>query len=71
MQIGFKKARFAPNPKHGTLALEVEDVDAVYAMLKDKGMPIWQELEDLPWEQRQFSIRAPDGRLIEIFSQVE
>ncbi|RED53241.1 VOC family protein [Aestuariispira insulae] len=71
LQIGFKKAQTVRPSNHGILALEVEDVDAVYALLKDKGMRIEQELEDLPWQHRQFSIRAPDGQSVEVFTQTE
>ena len=43
------------------LTLEVEDVDAWYEKLQQKGVPIAIELRDEPWGDRHFAIVDPNG----------
>ncbi|MEL6720402.1 MAG: VOC family protein [Bacteroidota bacterium] len=43
------------------LTIEVEDVDALYAQIKDKDVEIVFELRDEPWGDRHFAIIDPNG----------
>lgn len=43
------------------LTIEVEDVDGLYAKLKQQGAPIVIELREEPWGDRHFAIRDPNG----------
>jgi catechol 2,3-dioxygenase-like lactoylglutathione lyase family enzyme len=43
------------------LTIEVDDVDALYATLKQKGVPISFPLRDEPWGDRHFAIVDPNG----------
>ena len=49
---------------------EVEDVDGLFAELRDKGLPILLELRDEPWGQRHFMTRDPAGVLIDIIKPI-
>lgn len=46
--------------------IEVEDVDKVYAAIKQKGIPVKIELRDEPWGDRHFAIQDPNGVGIDI-----
>lgn len=48
------------------LTIEVEDVDAVYKQLKEKGVEIKTALRDEPWGDRHFAIEDPNGIGIDI-----
>lgn len=48
------------------LTLEVEDVDALYADLKSRGVVIRVDLRDEPWGDRHFAIEDPNGIGIDI-----
>ena len=41
------------------LTIEVDNVDEVYQMIKDKGVDIKIELRDEPWGDRHFAIVDP------------
>ncbi|WP_300663683.1 VOC family protein [Fluviicola sp.] len=43
------------------LTIEVEDVDAWYERMKQKGIEIKIELRDEPWGDRHFAIQDPNG----------
>lgn len=43
------------------LTIEVEDVDALYDVIKKKGLKITIELRDEPWGDRHFAITDPNG----------
>jgi len=43
------------------LTIEVEDVDAWYKKLQQKGVPIAIQLRDEPWGDRHFAIIDPNG----------
>jgi uncharacterized glyoxalase superfamily protein PhnB len=49
---------------------EVADVDAIYADLRDKGLPILLELRDEPFGQRHFITRDPAGVLIDVIKPI-
>lgn len=61
----------AAPPGHGLYAyyLDVEDVDQMYADLQPK-LAQWpgeaSGLMDMPWGQREFTLRAPDGNQLAI-----
>lgn len=48
------------------LTIEVENVDAVYKMMKQKNIPIEIELRDEPWGDRHFAIKDPNEIGIDI-----
>jgi catechol 2,3-dioxygenase-like lactoylglutathione lyase family enzyme len=48
------------------LTIEVDDVDAVYAELKSKQIPIEIDIRDEPWGDRHFAIQDPNGIGIDI-----
>lgn len=43
------------------LTIEVEDVDALYRQLKQKGAEIKIDIRDEPWGDRHFAIQDPNG----------
>lgn len=43
------------------LTIEVDDVDALYAELKKKGIEIKIDLRNEPWGDRHFAIQDPNG----------
>ena len=48
------------------LTIEVDDVDALYQTLKEKGVDIKIDLRDEPWGDRHFAIQDPNGVAIDI-----
>lgn len=57
----------SPFQKQGVyLTIEVENVDAVYEIIKQKNIPIEIELRDEPWGDRHFAIKDPNGIGIDI-----
>ena len=44
----------------------VEDVDQTYAEFKDRGADIIEDIEDKPWNTRQFTIRDLNGHIFYI-----
>ena len=48
----------------GRLIFHVEDVDAVYRRLRQRGLTPAFEPRDAPWGERYFHIRDPDGHEI-------
>jgi len=49
------------------LEFQVEDVDADYARLKDK-VPLAQEIMTMPWGNRRFMFRDPEGTLVSLYT---
>lgn len=41
--------------------LHVDDAQAMYREVLEKGVEIWLPLADRPWGQREFAIVTPDG----------
>lgn len=54
------------NGKGMYLTLEVDDVDAIYKKLMDKGVEIKIAIRDEPWGDRHFAIEDPNGIGIDI-----
>ena len=52
------------------LNFEVSDVDAVYAELKSKDIPILLPLKNEPFGQRHFITRDPAGVLIDVITPI-
>lgn len=47
---------------HGIyLTVDVEDVDAEYARIKARGVPMEVDLRDEPWGDRHFAVLDPNG----------
>lgn len=48
------------------MSIEVEDVDAVYAAMRERGAEIVHPLTDEEWGVRRFFVRDPDGRVVNV-----
>ena len=67
---------YAPtSPERGPLPLElniwVEDVDAVYATLTDRGLTFLSPPKNQPWGMRNITFFDPDGHRFEIAQHIE
>ncbi|MFF4155932.1 VOC family protein [Streptomyces sp. NPDC001678] len=64
-QISFmaddKTAPVAPD-----MSVEVDDVDAAYAVMRERGAEIVHPLQDEEWGVRRFFVRDPSGRVINV-----
>ncbi|WP_109005181.1 VOC family protein [Streptomyces rishiriensis] len=66
-QISFMTAdRTAPLTPD--LSVEVDDVDAAYALVRDSGAEIVHPLQDEEWGVRRFFVRDPGGRVVNVLS---
>lgn len=54
------------NGKGVYITIEVDDVDSLYKILKDKGVDIAFEVRSEPWGDRHFAIVDPNGIGIDI-----
>ncbi|MFA1540162.1 VOC family protein [Actinomadura monticuli] len=50
------------------ISVEVDDVDAVYATVRESGAEIVHPLRDEEWGVRRFFVRDPDGRVVNVLS---
>lgn len=48
------------------MSVEVSDVDAVYAALRDSGAEIVHPLQDEEWGVRRFFVRDPNGQVVNV-----
>lgn len=48
----------------------VEELDADYRMLMEKGVPGIHEPENMPWNQRTALFADPDGNIHELFTEL-
>ncbi|MFJ8431274.1 VOC family protein [Kitasatospora sp. NPDC094019] len=48
------------------LSVEVDDVDAAYAVMCESGAEIVHPLQDEDWGVRRFFVRDPNGRVINV-----
>ncbi|MEU3830407.1 glyoxalase [Streptomyces sp. SID486] len=48
------------------LSIEVEDVDAAYAAMRERGAEIVHPLTDEEWGVRRFFVRDPGGRVVNV-----
>ncbi|MFJ6405717.1 VOC family protein [Streptomyces hydrogenans] len=56
-----KTAPIAPE-----LSVEVQDVDAAYAVMRANGAEIVHPLQDEEWGVRRFLVRDPDGHVVNV-----
>ncbi|MET8449017.1 VOC family protein [Streptomyces sp. NPDC005209] len=50
------------------MSIEVDDVDAAYAVMRDSGAEIVHPLQDEEWGVRRFFVRDPNGRVVNVLS---
>lgn len=50
------------------LSVEVDDVDAAYAVMRENGAEIVHPLQDGEWGVRRFFVRDPNGRVVNVLS---
>ncbi|MFF1871438.1 VOC family protein [Streptomyces sp. CB03911] len=50
------------------LSVEVDDVDAVHAAVRESGAEIVHPLQDEEWGVRRFFVRDPNGRVVNVLS---
>lgn len=50
------------------LSIEVEDVDAAYTAMRERGAEIVHPLTDEAWGVRRFFVRDPSGRVVNVLS---
>lgn len=48
------------------MSVEVDDVDAAYAVVRDAGAEIVHPLQDEEWGVRRFFVRDPNGRVVNV-----
>lgn len=48
------------------LEFQVDDIDADYARLKDR-VPVSQAIQTMPWGNRTFQVRDPEGTLVSLY----
>ncbi|MEU8925635.1 VOC family protein [Kitasatospora sp. NPDC048545] len=48
------------------LSVEVDDVDAAYAAVRESGAEIVHPLQDEEWGVRRFFVRDPSGRVVNV-----
>ncbi len=50
------------------ISVEVDDVDAAYAAVRDSGAEIVHPLQDEEWGVRRFFVRDPNGQVVNVLS---
>jgi uncharacterized glyoxalase superfamily protein PhnB len=50
------------------MSVEVDDVDAAYAAIRESGAEIVHPLQDEEWGVRRFFVRDPNGRVVNVLS---
>ncbi|HLS62780.1 MAG TPA: VOC family protein [Ruania sp.] len=53
------------------VSIEVDDVEAVYALAQQMGAEIVHPLTDEPWGVRRFFVKGPDGHVLNILGHPE
>jgi uncharacterized glyoxalase superfamily protein PhnB len=59
-------AEDATAPVAPDLSVEVDDVDAAYALMRERGAEIVHPLCDEEWGVRRFLVRDPGGRVVNV-----
>lgn len=67
-QVSFYEGDDKTAPVAPDVSVEVDDVDAVYAAVRDSGAKIVHPLQDEEWGVRRFFVRDPNGRVINVLS---
>ncbi|WP_326750738.1 VOC family protein [Streptomyces hirsutus] len=52
------------------MSIEVDDVEAAYALMRDSGAEIVHPLRDEEWGVRRFFVRDPNGRVVNVVSHL-
>ncbi|MFD4975312.1 VOC family protein [Streptomyces sp. NPDC093064] len=63
VMTGDKTAPVTPD-----MSVEVDDVEAAYAIMRDSGAEIVHPLQDEEWGVRRFFVRDPNGRVVNVLS---
>ena len=63
-EIFFAKAE-TPHPV-SVCCVRVDDVDGLFAIYRERGARIVEQLETKPWRMREFTIEDPNGHLFRI-----
>jgi catechol 2,3-dioxygenase-like lactoylglutathione lyase family enzyme len=50
------------------MSVEVDDVDAAYAVMREHGAEVVHPLQDEEWGVRRFFVRDPNGRVVNVLS---
>lgn len=50
------------------MSVEVDDVDAAYALMRERGAEIVHPLQDEEWGVRRFFVRDPNGRVVNVLT---
>ena len=50
------------------MSVEVDDVDAVHAAMRESGAEIVHPLQDEEWGVRRFFVRDPNGKVVNVLS---
>jgi uncharacterized glyoxalase superfamily protein PhnB len=50
------------------MSIEVDDVDAAYAVMRESGAEVVHPLQDEEWGVRRFFVRDPNGRVVNVVS---
>lgn len=50
------------------MSVEVDDVDAAYAVMRERGAEVVHPLQDEEWGVRRFFVRDPNGRVVNVLS---
>lgn len=50
------------------ISVEVDDVDAAFAAMRERGAEIVHPLQDEEWGVRRFFVRDPNGRVVNVLS---
>ena len=58
----------APSPSR--VSVFVDDADAAYEQYRGAGAEIAEEIETKSWGMRRFTVRDPDGNLIDVSHEV-
>ncbi|CAM5282874.1 glyoxalase [Streptomyces avidinii] len=61
VMTGDKTAPVTPD-----LSVEVDDVDAAYEVMRERGLEIVHPLQDEEWGVRRFFVRDPSGRVVNV-----
>ena len=56
----------ATAPVVADMSVEVDDVDAAYAVIRETGAEIVHPLQDEEWGVRRFFVRDPNGRVVNV-----
>lgn len=58
--------RDATAPQDSVMTIKVDDVDAAYALMQQRGYEIVHPLTNEPWGIRRFFVRSPDGQIVNV-----